>query len=237
METWIILVIIGVCILAFCIMLSIANFSSDKFADEFKKYEEKNIKENINALDFIHNLNVNIFNGKIKVSQTKNKYENYYLSSKKTIGFSKEVLNSNSISSFAIIAHEMGHAYQDSTGKKLKFLNLLRRFGSFIGFFFMPILIVGIIFLFISSLRYIAIPLLCSAGGIFVLAVIIKTATIALEKDASKKGIEFLKKYLENSEVSDCKKLLNAARLTYWGDLFRLLFSWTLLTRKSKMFR
>jgi len=237
METWIILVIIGVCILAFCIMLSIANFSSDRFLDELKKYNEKSIKEGINALDFIHNLNTSVFDAKIHVTQTKSYYENYYMPSKKTIGFSKEVLASNSIASFAIIAHEMGHALQDKNGSRLRILNFLRRFGSLISFLFMPMLIVGTIFLFIETVKYLAIPLLISAGGIFVLAVIVKTITIAIEKDASKKGIEFLKNYLSSDEVAQCKKLLNAARLTYWGDLFRLLLAWTFMTRKSKMFR
>lgn len=237
MENWIWLIVVIALGLGFCLILSIANFSSDKFMEVHDKYAKKSISENLSVMDFIHNLNVSKFDGKISISQTKEEYENYYIPSRKTIGLSRTTLQSTSIASFAIIAHEMGHALQDFEGNKLKTLNFFRRLGAFLGFFFLPTLISGIILYFITIYTLTGLILLISAGGIFLLAVLIKTITISIEKDASKKGIELLKPFLSDSELKDCKKLLNAARQTYWGDLFRLLLSWTLLTRKTKMFR
>ena len=237
METWLLIVIIVGCVVGFCLILSIANFSLEKFMEVHDKYAQKSISENLSVMDFIHNLNVSKFDGKISISQTKEEYENYYIPSRKTIGLSRTTLQSTSIASFAIIAHEMGHALQDFEGNKLKTLNFFRRLGAFLGFFFLPTLISGIILYFVTIYTLTGLILLISAGGIFLLAVLIKTITISIEKDASKKGIELLRPFLSEAELKDCKKLLNAARQTYWGDLFRLLLSWTLLTRKTKMFR
>ena len=234
---WIILLIVG-CAIIFSIFLSIATFSNEKFLQEYEKYNNMFSSNDINILDFIHSLNHNHFNGQLKIKQVEQDTDNFYAPKAKVIGLSKKTLTSNSLASFAIVAHEVGHALQDREGSKLKTLNFLRRFGSLIGFLFLPTILTAIILLFFGEIYFsIAIILFCSAGAIFILAVLIKAVTISIEKDASKKGLELLKNILSPKEVSECKKLLNSARLTYWGDLFRLLLSWTFLTKKTIMFR
>lgn len=232
---WIILIIVGV-VIVLSLLLSIASFSSEKFMEIYNEHSNLYSKD-LNILDFIHNLNHLKFNGKIKIAQVDRDVDNFYVSKTKTVALSKKTLSSNSLASFAIVAHEMGHALQDAEGNKLKTLNALRRLGSLIGFLFLPALIAGTVLLFFPNLFSISITLFCIAGGILFLAILIKSITISIEKDASEKGLSFLKEILTSQDVASCKKLLDAARLTYWGDLFRLLFSWTFLTRKTKMFR
>lgn len=232
---WIILIIVG-CAILFSIVLSIASFSSERFIEVYNEYSNLYVKD-LNILDFIHNLNHNKFNNKIVITQVEKDIDNFYVPSKKTVALSKKTLTSSSIASFAIVAHEMGHALQDIEGNKLKTLNFLRRLGKLVGFLFMPLLIAGLIMLFFESVFTIALILLSLSVGILFLAILIKAITISIEKDASKKGLVFLKDLLSEKDLNGCRKILNSARLTYWGDLFRLLFSWTLLTRKTKMFR
>ena len=237
-QTVLIIIAVVVFVVLISIALSIASFSSERFLQAYEKYNKMPVYEEMTILDFIHTLIYKKLDGKIAVKTSKEDVENFYSPSAKVVALSKRTLSSNTIASFAIVAHEMGHALQDKEGSKLKKLNFLRRFGSFLGFLFLPSLITGIILFFLGEdLRLFSYVLLGTASGILLLAILIKMRTISIEKDASNKGIEFLKEFLIEDEVSECKKLLNIARLTYWGDLFRLLLSWTMLTRKTKMFR
>jgi len=236
-ELWILIGVV-IAIVVFSIILSIASFSSERFMQIYTKANSTPAKTDLNILDFVHNLNHFKLNGKIKIAQTDNDVDNFYVSKTKTVALSRETLTSNSIASFSIVAHEMGHALQDKEGNKLKSLNILRRLGNFIGYLFLPALLAGIVLLILGNdFFFYSIIAFSIGGGIFLLAVLIKAITIGIEKDASNKGLEFLEEILDANDMRECRKLLNAARLTYWGDLFRLLFSWTFLTRKTKMFR
>lgn len=233
-------IIIGIVIFIVLISaaLSIASFSSERFSQEYEKLSNIPIIEGFSILDFIHMLNHNFFNDSIQIRQVEKDTENFYSPRAKVVALSKRTLSSNSLASFAIVAHEMGHALQDKEGRKLKILNALRRLGYFVGFLFLPLILAGVVLLFVSEeLFSLGLVLLAVAGGILLFAILIKAITISIEKDASEKGIEFLKEMMSDEEVSACKKLLNTARLTYWGDLFRLLLSWTMLTKKTAMFR
>ena len=234
--------IIIIAIVAFVILLSaalsVATFSDEKFMQEYEKIADVPCYSGITILDFVHALNYNIFGGRLKIRSVEQDTNNFYAPHSKTVALSKRTLSSDTLASFAIVAHEMGHALQDKEGSKLTRLNFLRRFGSLLGFLFLPTIIAGIVMLFLGEdLRFISYILFGVAGGIFLLAVIIKARTISIEKDASDKGLKFLEGVMSNDELEKCRQLLKAARLTYWADLLRLLLSWTMLTRKMKMFR
>ena len=124
---------------------------------------------------------------------------------------------------------------QDKEGKKLKNLIALRKIGRFLGMFFVPTIIAGLVLLVLNILTW-AIILLAVGGGIFLLALIIKLLTISLEKDASEKALDFLKDYLAEGELKIAKKFANDAKLTYWADFLRILLWWTALSKKSKLF-
>lgn len=237
-TTIIIIVAIVIFVVFLSAALSIASFSYERFMQEYNKLVEIKISQDITIIDFVHTLNYNVFGGKITLKSVQKDVNNYYMPKAKMIALSERTLTSNSLASFSIVAHEMGHALQDKEGNKLKILNALRRIGWFIGFLFLPLILTGIILLFFGEdLRLISYILLGSAVLILLLAIIIKARTIIIEKDASDKGVEFLKQIMTEEELAKCKKLLVAARLTYWGDLFRLLLSWTMLTKKTNMFR
>ena len=76
------------------------------------------------------------------------------------------------------------------------------------------------------------------ALAIFLFALIVKLSLIPLEKDASKRGLDLLKRTetFDDEEMAMAKDLLKAALLTYVGDFLRSILWWTFLTRKSKLF-
>ena len=160
----------------------------------------------------------------------------FYSSKNRIVGLN--MTNEKSLGSFAVIAHELGHAYQDIVEGRLRSFNFLRKAGSFVGKLFLPILIAGIVALFfVEDYLLVIFATGIALGIIILLAFIIKAKTISIEKDASQRGVELLKEFLPDGEVKSCKKLLDSARLTYWGDLIKLLFGWSGLTSKTKMFK
>ena len=109
-----------------------------------------------------------------------------------------------------IVAHEIGHAIQDSTGYFPLVLrtNLVpvANIGSHMA---VPLFLLGFLF---------SIPSLMDMGIIvFSLAVLFQTITLPVEFDASKRAVELLIKenIISQTEINSVKKVLNAAALTY----------------------
>ncbi len=232
---WILLIVLGVVVLISA-MLSIANYSHDKL---FSLHEEMKIKPadtSITVLEFISSVNNLKLDGKLKVSRTKQYIGDGYARKSKTLILSDDTLNGGSISSFAISAHELGHALQDKEGNILKVKHFLKKLVWILGKLFLPCLVVGLILLFFPEYFTIAIALMSTSAGIFLLTGFLRLFIVYIEKDASKRAIVLLKEFLPPSDLRLTKKYLNTARLTYWSDFMTLLFGWTGLTRKKKIF-
>ena len=214
--------------------LSIANFSYEAFFEKYMALDKQYVS--ISPLEFFQHVNERHLGGKIALGKANGDAEDAY--ARGAIFISDRTANSWSLASLAIIAHELGHALQDQTSNKLKQLSFLRRLGRFVGFFMFPLLVAGLVMIIIGG-QYLYVGIGLAAGGVFIflLAIIIKAFTIRIENEASKNAIMFLNEVLDGKSVKKCQKLLNSARLTYWGDMFRVLLSWTFLTRKGKLFR
>lgn len=232
MIIWIITGIVFVAVLL-CALLAIANNAGEKFFDRFKEVDEIEVRHCDSPLKFVANLNREHFNNQLKIVQVSSIATDAY--SKGNLFLSTSTINKNSVASYTIIAHEVGHALQDTSGKKLKRLVALRRLGRLLGSLFIPFIVAGITLILFELIIW-GIALLGLGGGILLLALIIKLRTVAIEKDASLKAIQFLKEYLTENELKDAKKLLKDAKLTYWADFLRLLLWWTGMSKKSKLF-
>lgn len=231
--------IIGISILAlaviFCFLLAVANFAGERFFEKYEKLNSIRTSCFLSSLEFASEINNKYFNGKLKIFKTDKKVGDAY--SGGMLILSSQTLSSPSLASFTIISHEIGHARQDSEGKKLKSLNRLRKFGRIIGLFLFPLLLAGgIVMLALPYLFYLGLGLAIGGGLIFLIALFVKLKTISIEKEASMYALDYLGEYLNDDELSLCRKFLNDARLTYWADFLRTLFFWTFLTKKSKFF-
>ena len=216
-----------------CFLLSIANFSGERFLEEYEQTNKIEVQTECTPLQFVAEMNEKHFKGRLRVGQVAQKATDAY--SKGTIYLSTQTIYTNSVASFTIIAHELGHALQDQEGKKLKSLTFLRRFGRGIALLLGPCIIAGGI---LAILEYflLALCLLGAAILIFILSLYVKLKTISIEKDASVKAVAMLGEYLTANELKISKKLLKDAKLTYWADFLRIFLWWTALSRKTKLF-
>lgn len=128
----------------------------------------------------------------------------------KTVNLSDSTYGSNSVAAVAVAAHECGHVLQHHTA----YLPLTIRtaivpaanIGSKAG---IPILILGMLL----SIR----PLITLGILVFSLAVLFQVVTLPVEFNASNRAMVMLEEYgiLGHEEVSDSRKVLTAAAMTY----------------------
>ena len=224
MEIWVIVLIVVAVEAFLSAILAIGNFSYDRFLAMYNKMFQTPAQAHKTIIEYINEQNYSHFDGKLKVARTKKIAGDGYSHKNKVLILTDKTLSSNSAGAFAIVAHELGHAEQDFASKKFVLLGVFHKIGWVLGKLFLPAIIAAIV---------------CGsvAAAIFVFAVVVKCVTISLEKDASKRAIKNLNKFLPNSVMKDVKKFLNSARLTYWSDLVRLLFGWSGLVRKTKMIK
>ena len=220
-TTWIIIIAVIAVAVLICFLLAVANFSYERFMARYKE------------LDQVY-INHEYFQGKLQIVQISQVAGDAYGRGK--LFLSTSTLSNNSIASFTIIAHEIGHAKQDREGKKLKRLNFMRKLGRFLGFFMTPLLIAGIILIFFENFRILSYILLACGVLIFLLALLLKLLTISIEKDASLKAIQFLEEIFDETEMKRAKRFLKDARLTYWADFLKIVLIWTAMSKKTKLF-
>lgn len=233
-STIIIIIAIVVVLVLICLCLAIANYSLDSFYDKYSDLDKVGSESKLTTFGFFNYINKEYFNGQIKICRT-DEGVGAGAYAKGVLFLTSRSMQSNSLASLSIIAHEMGHAQQDFSSNKLKRMTALRILGKIVGVFMFPLLIAGVIMLFFGgNWFYCGIGLLAGGLLIFILSVIIKAITISIEKEASKNAIVFLSEVINEKELKQCKKFLNDARLTYWGDMFKTLLGWTMLTRKRK---
>ncbi len=238
-------VIIGVVIglgLVLCFLLAVANFSFNQFYEKFKENDARRNSYGITTLEYVSRINQAYFNNKLRLTKCA-KFKDFYGGG--IVGLSESTMKSNSLSSLAIVSHELGHARQDFTSNKIKKHGKMRLAGRICGLFFMPSLIAGGV---ISVLQVfdvlqpfyfliIGLSLIGLSVLIFFFAIFLKYKEIQIEKEASDFALEYLREYLTEPEVEYCKEVLDGARLTYWAALVRTLLSWTLLTPKNTLFK
>ncbi len=235
MNVWIIIIgVIAIAVLL-CFLLAVANYSGERFMEKYNEYNNIDANINMTPLQFINYIASRHFKNRLEIVQISNVAYDCY--SKGKLFLSGNTLNLNTLASYTIISHELGHALQDERGNKLKRLHFLRRFGKVIGMLLFPSLIAGIILMFFGKTLFIVGCCLIGLGVlIFILALVIKLMTISIEKDASKNAIMFLSEVFEEKQLKLCKKFLNDARLTYWAEFLRIILGWTGASRKSKLF-
>ncbi|MBO6242353.1 MAG: zinc metallopeptidase [Butyrivibrio sp.] len=128
----------------------------------------------------------------------------------KVVNLSDSTYGSSSVAAVGVAAHECGHVMQHQMGYiPLQIRSALvpaANIGSKAG---VPIIILGM-FLSIS-------PLITIGIWVFSLAVLFQVVTLPVEFDASHRALVMLEEYgiLGSDEVSDSRKVLSAAAMTY----------------------
>lgn len=146
----------------------------------------------------------------IKVEAIEGELSDHYDPSAKVLRLSKGVYSGNSVAAMGIVAHEIGHALQDSKAYvPLKLRNNFVPVANFGSNFAFPLFFVGIIagFPFLMDLAIL----------IFSFAVAFSVITLPVEFNASKRAMALLSDghYLTTQELPMAKSVLSAAALTY----------------------
>lgn len=239
---YVVIAILIVFVIFVCFALAVASFSFDNYYENLKKTNQTRNSCGITTYQYVSDINKNHFNDKLNIMRCA-EFDDHYSSG--VVALSDKTMASNSLASLAIISHELGHARQDKQGDKLTKHWQRRRTGKIVGFFFMPLMLVGGVlsllnlFSVLPQTFYLVVGLCCLGFGflIFAFSIFLKYMEIKIEKEASDFALEYLEEILTDEEVKICKDFLNSARLTYWASLFRGLLGWTFLTKKDSMFK
>ncbi len=233
-------VLIGIVVLFLLFALAIATYANAQLLDTFEQYNRIPCNKKVNGGQFALFLTNNLFGGRISVGRTKGYLNDGYSSKSKMVVLSEATCDVASVAALTVVAHEFGHASQDiSNSKKFKLNKILTKVVRIIGYFMFPFAIVVLFLVLIFTEIYeIGLSFLVLSLAIFLFALIVKLACIPLEKDASNRGLEMLKKTdtFDDEELEMARELLKSALLTYVGDFLRSILWWTFLTRKSKLF-
>jgi Zn-dependent membrane protease YugP len=128
----------------------------------------------------------------------------------KILHLSESVYSSDSVAAIGVVAHEVGHAVQDSKAyAPLKIRSGLVPAANIGSQLAIPLFFIGLIFSY---------PMLMDIGIIaFSLAVAFTIITLPVEFNASRRAITMLSDgmYIEKDELPMAKKVLDAAALTY----------------------
>ena len=189
--------------------LLLAMFAQWKVSSAYAKYTKVRNARNITgvqAADYL--LRANGLN--LNVSGTPGQLTDHYDPRDKTLYLSQGVAQTPSVASLAIVAHEVGHAVQDSQGyapmRFRAFLVAPASIGPWVGYI---MFIIGI-FLNFAGLVWLGIVFF-SASLIFALA------TLPVEINASQRALAMLRSsaLVGQGEVDAAQSVLTAAALTY----------------------
>lgn len=212
------------------------------FREKFEVALEEKVRFSGNAYYFACMLNKLYFGGKLNVivvEKTQLKGANgAYAPEGKALYISDEISGVNSIASMAVVAHEIGHAFQDFEHSKIleknmRLSKIVKILGVFSIFFVIFSIFLAIFGYFIISIIFLALFLIN-----IIVAITLKYSTIKVEKDASRRALKMLteNEWLTEAEIGKIKKILKAALKTYVADFLAALLSWTGLVHKTKFF-
>lgn len=217
------------------ILLIIVLTSRTRIVKTYDKYMKVNNKANLTGQQLAAFAKEMLHLDDLQFALTKNKLGDAYSPKYKTLIMSEEVCYTASLSSMAIVSHELGHATQDKESTVLFYTcRLFNKIASFTNKFIIPLLVVGLfLYIFKYPNETLGASLMITSGVLFVLHVLNQVLNIPLEYNASARALKFLKKYqlLSPSEYRKAKHLLSIAAQTYIAGLLDGLF---ILNRKKK---
>lgn len=222
--------LIGVVFIALAIGLGVANSAGKNLINTYRQFEHT-IVDFTNPMMFANQVSQSEFNGRITCDVCPGFLTDHYYRGK--ISLSEQTVKTSSISSMAVVAHELGHAvqYRDTPEKMIKF-NKKRSRSRILGKFTMPLFIIGIVVIFFQPIIAIAIVALSLLTFLFGLAT--QISTIKIEKEASENALVLLERYayLNDQQIKIARKVLNSAKLTYIASFLKSVLAWTMLVQK-----
>jgi len=227
--------LLAIVLIVLVVLLIVVLSSRTRIIKTYEKYMKIGNKANLSGKELAILAKIHLSLDSLQFALTRTKLGDAYSPKHKTLILSEEVCNTASLSSLAIVSHELGHACQHKENSGLfVFTRLLKTISRITNKLIMPLIAFGILFQLLKfpndSLGY---AMIITGIILFIFHVLSQIFTIPLEYDASKRALKFLKtnNLLSQSEFRKAKKLLNIAAQTYIASLLDGLF---ILNRKKK---
>ncbi len=151
----------------------------------------------------------------VSIERVSGNLTDHYDPSRKVLRLSDSVYSSSSIAAIGVAAHETGHAIQHARNyAPLSLRSLMVPLANIGSRLSMPLILIGLLFGFASSMGNTLITL----GTIFFgLSVVFTIITLPVEFNASRRAIACLdeSRILYSDEIDGAKKVLSAAAMTY----------------------
>ena len=151
----------------------------------------------------------------VSIERVSGNLTDHYDPSRKVLRLSDSVYSSSSIAAIGVAAHETGHAIQHARNyAPLSLRSLMVPLANIGSRLSMPLILIGLLFSFASSMGNTLITL----GIIFFgLSVVFTIITLPVEFNASRRAIACLdeSRILYSDEIDGAKKVLSAAAMTY----------------------
>ena len=203
MDPTYILVLIGV-------VLSM--WASSRVKSTYSKYSRVRSASGLTGADTARELLRRNGAGDVTVRHVPGQLTDHYDPRTRTVNLSDAVYDSTSVAAIGVAAHECGHVMQDVNGYvPLRIRAALVPAANLGATLSWPLIIIGILFGGMGS-PFIQIGIL-----MFTLSVAFQVVTLPVEFNASNRALALLEEdgILAHSEVSDARKVLSAAALTY----------------------
>lgn len=158
----------------------------------------------------------------VNISRVQGHLSDHYNPKDKTLYLSKDVHDSNSAAAIGVACHEAGHAIQDAEAYAPLKLRMgmipVCNFGSNLA---MPLFLIGLL---IGELGY---GFMIAGIACFSLATLFQLVTLPVEFNASRRAMEGMRDcgILYDDELSDARRVLGAAAMTYVAALATSLLS------------
>ena len=210
--------------------MAIALISQWNVKRAYQKYVQVRATANINGFQVAQQILANNGITDVKVVLVPGFLSDHYNPSTKTIGLSKDIYHGSTISAISVSAHEVGHAIQHAKryapvvwrGKLVPVATISSNMA-------MPICLAGV---------FLSLPFLIDIGILVYCGILLfHLVTLPVEFNASSRAMVQLENgFITSSrEKSDCRKMLNAAALTYVASMVTALiqlFRMILLKRR-----
>jgi len=197
-------------ILLMIIAIVITTVAQIFVSSSYSKYKKIKAKGNLTGFEVARNILDNHNLNNVYVTETTGVLSDHYDPSRKVIRLSKDVFHGNSIASYSVAAHEVGHAIQDKEGYSfLRFRSIIFPLVNFASYFGYIAIMIGIIF---SVVDFIWVGI-----ALEIIILLFQLITLPVEFDASKRALQELRneKMLTKNEISSSKNMLMAAAFTY----------------------
>ncbi len=192
--------------------LILALYAQQKVRSTYKQFSTKKAVSRISGADLASRI-LQASGAKVKVEKTPGQLSDHYDPRKRVLRLSEGVYGSSSIAALGIAAHETGHALQHQQGyAPLQLRNAIYPIASFGSSLAFPLFFIGFIFSRQGPSVLMDIGILLFAG-----AVAFSLLTLPVEFNASNRALVLLREggYLKADELSQARKVLSAAALTY----------------------